>query len=334
MTVGGTKRITIGGSSEGVGRGRTLTTVYSDESESHPLTTSNGAFVWLGNTVIRNKRLHAEVHVGSPLVFGEPGCETTVSVEGLGGNGVCGMYVRNNGTLRFYSRVDMGDTGLWQTDANGIYFHAPGNRWNGLQILVGTVYCCTNNALAPSAVRMGQTYESYSFNPVLDLGGFDQTIAGLVINPSISNSSETVRSSKPATLTISNDVDTTTLRMQCAIKGAITLRKAGSGTWSFGASNQTTGNVEVVGGTLKLTSSDTLPAGENSLLSIESGAQIVLDEGVAASIAYATCGGRPLKAGTYCGDGGTGTRLDAYIGAGAGTLTVTRGVNGLALIFR
>ena len=154
------------------------------------------------------------------------------------------------------------------------------------------------------------------------------------MNPCIDASSQTVKSDAPATLTVSNDTDTVTARMQCRIEGAITLRKDGAGTWSFGGRNQTTGNVEVVNGTLKLTADDALPAGRESTLTVASGAKLVLDAGVQASIAYATCGGHPLKAGVYCGEGGTGTRLDAYIGPGAGSLTVTRGVNGMVMLFR
>lgn len=96
-----------------------------------------------------------------------------------------------------------------------------------------------------------------------------------------------------------------------------------------------TGNVAVVSGTLALTADDTLPVGELSTLEIASGAKVVLADGVSASIPYLTCGGVPFAPGVYCGEGGaSGRRLDRFFGPGGGTLTVTRGVGGLTLIFR
>ncbi|MGN0853545.1 MAG: autotransporter-associated beta strand repeat-containing protein [Kiritimatiellia bacterium] len=333
VTFEGAQKIRLGGGAEGVGRGRTLSVDWANGSESHAVEVANGEFRWLGNVIVRNYMLYVRCLSSASLVFGEPGCATTVAAEGFSA-GQRGFYLREGGVARFYSRLDLGNAFFHQTDYNKTYFHAPGNRWSRLTMQVGRVCCCTNDALAPATVEMGQTYGAHSFHPVLDLGGFDQTITALVMAESIDTSTQTVTSDAPATLTVSNEVDTTTLRMQCRIAGAITLRKKGAGTWTFGAQNLSTGNVEVVEGTLKLTADDTLPAGTESMLTIAPGANIVLDEGVSASVAYATCGGRALKAGVYCGAGGTGTRLDAFIGAGGGSLTVTRGVNGFMIIVR
>ena len=330
----GKNAITLERGGDGVGRGHTLYSEYGDELETHRLNFpgANQTFSWLGDVCVRNKRLFVYGH-GGALAFGEPDCETVFRTEGVA-DGTLAFTLRGNGKVHFYSRLELGETNLSQTDVNSIYLYASGNQWRLLNIAVGSVYCRAANTLAWGTVSLGQTYQALSFNPVLDLGGYDQTIKSLVMNNSIDASSQTIKSDAPATLTISNDVDTATVRMQCKIQGAVTLRKDGAGTWSFGGRNQTTGNVEVVSGTLKLTASDTLPVGENSELTVASGAKVVLDSGVQASIAYTTVDGRPLKAGVYCGEGGTGTRLDAFFGPGAGSLTVTRGVNGLAIIFR
>ena len=86
---------------------------------------------------------------------------------------------------------------------------------------------------------------------------------------------------------------------------------------------------------LKLTADDALPVGERSTLEIATGAKVVLADGVQASIPYLTCGGIPFAPGVYCGEGGaSGRRLDRFFAPGGGTLTVTRGVGGLTLIFR
>ena len=334
VTLGGTQQITMGNGGAAIGRGRTLYTEYADSSEAHSLRLTGGAFTWLGDVCIRRQRLFLYGGTGtSRFVFGEPGCDTVVRTEGIGA-GYGGFYLRGSGAARFYSRIDFGETEFAQTDGNTIDLHASGNRWKKLTIAVGRVNCHAPDALAWGIVSMGQTYLDFKFHPMLDLDGYDQTIKELVMNPCIEASSQTVKSDAPATLTVSNDTDTVTARQQCRIEGAVTLRKDGTGTWSLGAANQTTGNVEVVAGTLKLTASDALPVGENSELTVASGAKVVLDSGVQASIAYTTVDGRPLKAGVYCGEGGTGTRLDAFFGPGAGSLTVTRGVNGLAIIFR
>ncbi len=313
------------------GRGHTLDidkTGGDSENNSIEASGSGVTVRWLGDVVIRGSRLLLRSKPGSRLVFGEPGCTTTVRGSGI--------YMRESGAVDWYSRFDMSEGWYEQTDYNTTCFYAPGNRWGGLKICANVVRCCAAGTLAPAPVRMGQKYGTHTFHPVLDLNGFDQTITELLLSEeSIEGSSQTVQSAAPATLTVSNDVDTATVRMQGRITGAVTLRKDGAGTWSFGAQNLTTGNVAVVAGTLALTASDALPVGALSTLEIASGAKVVLADGVSASIPYLTCGGIPFAPGVYCGEGGaSGRRLDRFFGPGGGTLTVTRGVTGLAIIFR
>ncbi|MGN0846253.1 MAG: autotransporter-associated beta strand repeat-containing protein [Kiritimatiellia bacterium] len=330
VTLGG-KTTTIKGTGEAVGLGRTLFTEYTDNGD-HPIEVPSGTFQWLGDVRMRKFQLY--LRASGTMIFGEPGCDTTVTATDLA-DGSSGMYLRDSGRMEFYSRIDLGNATLRKTDNCALHLHASGNRWSRLEIATGRAFCHANDTLARAGVKLGQVYGEHLFASFLDLGGFDQTITALEMDEkSLDGSSQTVKSEAPATLTISNEVDTTTLRMQCRIEGAVSLRKEGAGVWSFGAQNLTTGNVEVAEGTLRLTAGDTLPAGRESTLTIAPGAQLVLGEGVQAAIAYATCGGRRLKAGVYCGEGGTGTRLDGFIGAGGGSLTVTRGASGFMIIFR
>ena len=289
---------------------------------------------WLGDVSIRGNQMYLRITDGR-LVFGEPGCTTTVRGDNAENPTVCGVYVRDNGAVDWYSRLDIPQATYHQTDFNVTRFFAQGNRWRELVINVNVVRCCAPDTLAPAPVKMGQTWENAGFHPVLDLNGFDQTITALVMADSLDVSSQTIKSDAPATLTVSNDVATTTERMQCRITGAVSLRKDGAGTWTFGAQNLSTGNVAVVAGALALTADDALPVGERSTLEIATGAKVVLADGVQASIPYLTCGGIPFAPGVYCGEGGaSGRRLDRFFAPGGGTLTVTRGVGGLTLIFR
>ena len=316
------------------GRGHTLSIDYMDERESNVIKSPGVTLTWLGDVSIRGKRMYLRPTAGR-LVFGEPGCTTTVRGDNAENPTVCGVYVRDNGAVDWYSRLDIPQATYHQTDFNVTRFFAQGNRWRELVINVNVVRCCAPDTLAPAPVKMGQTWENAGFHPVLDLNGFDQTITALVMADSLDVSSQTIKSDAPATLTVLNDVATTTERMQCRITGAVSLRKDGAGTWTFGAQNLSTGNVAVVAGTLALTADDALPVGERSTLEIATGAKVVLADGVQASIPYLTCGGIPFAPGVYCGEGGaSGRRLDRFFAPGGGTLTVTRGVGGLTLIFR
>lgn len=316
------------------GRGHTLSIDYTDERESNVIKSPGVTLTWLGDVSIRGKRMYLRPTAGR-LVFGEPGCTTTVRGDNAENPKVCGVYVRDNGAVDWYSRLDIPQATYHQTDFNVTRFFAQGNRWRELVINVNVVRCCVPDTLAPAPVKMGQTWENAGFHPVLDLNGFDQTITALVMADSLDVSSQTIKSDAPATLTVSNDVATTTERMQCRITGAVSLRKDGAGTWTFGAQNLSTGNVAVVAGTLALTADDALPVGERSTLEIATGAKVVLADGVQASIPYLTCGGISFAPGVYCGEGGaSGRRLDRFFAPGGGTLTVTRGVGGLTLIFR
>ena len=294
------------------------------------------SFTWLGDVSITDYRfcLYADGWgtSGANVTFGEPGGSTVIR----DGNSIHqGVYMRGGGSYHFYSRLDL--TGAFeQTDGNTIHLYASGNTWQKLKIAVGKVVCHAGNVLAPAAVvDMCQVWENNSFNPVLDLNGYDQTISGLTIDTGSKDvSSQTIKSETPATLTVKNDSDTTTPRMQCVITNAVTLRKEGAGTWTFGARNATTGNVEVVEGTLALTAADSLPTGRYSTLFVTPGAKVSVSDGVNVTVPYLVYNGKHLPRGVYCGTGGAGTVNTDIFADGTGTLTVSRGHGGALLIIR
>ena len=113
----------------------------------------------------------------------------------------------------------------------------------------------------------------------------------------------------------------------------------GAGTWTIGCRNTSTGDFEVVEGTVSLAAAESLPVGENSTLRIADGAFLDLPAGVTAEISYAERiaggGARMVRANLYGGAecaNPAATRV-AWI-TGAGTLRVKRDIGGTMVIFR
>lgn len=294
------------------------------------LMTSGASFTWLGDVEINGGSV-LNIHVNNPLTFGEPGCTTTVRSK----NGA-GMYVRQNSTLHWYSRLDIGQYG--QTDSNVTYFYSPGNKWTSIYAAVGGLVCRCENTLAVAPVKLGQIYQQHSFHPYLDLGGFDQTISALLMEDVLDTSTQTVKSTNPAILTITNDADTVTLRRQGRITGAVTLRKRGAGNWSFGCKNLSTGDVIVEGGTMTLTADDALPtASDESRLVIMPEGKVAVAEGVVAVVSRLATAATEYPAGVYGGEGCAvaGAKIRPNLFApGAGAVRVLHGAGGSVVIIR
>ena len=124
------------------------------------------------------------------------------------------------------------------------------------------------------------------------------------------------------------------------MQDCVTLRKMGLGKWTIGCQNTSTGDFEVVEGTVALAAAESLPVGDKSTLRVADGATLEVLSGVAAEIPYAEIvaadgTARPLRAGTYggpaCAVAGA-TRADWM--SGAGTLRVKRGYGGTLMIIR
>ena len=332
VTFKDTVKVTGGGE---CGAGKTLTINIPSGSSSKSFSIPKDvSFSWLGDVTF--PEVTPTVNGGGTLTIGSPDAATTLTCASWWGL----LFRLTQGKIHVYSRIES-PKGPWTVNDGGtIYLYASGNVWLNFSLPNGTVECQATNALSQTgAFFMCQSYKyggtTYAFHPVLDLNGYDQTISSLVMNESDDVSSQTVTSETPATLTLRNDANTTTPRMQCVIKGAVTLRKEGAGTWTFGAKNATTGNVEVVEGTLALTAADALPMGENSTLFVTSGAKVSVASDVNVTVPYLVYNGFHLPPGVYRGtDGASGTVREDIFASGGGTLTVTRGKGGLTLIIR
>lgn len=307
------------------GAGRTLD--LGATSKTLVYATSDSDVTWEGNVSFRNQ---LNLRVDGTLTFGA--ADGSSVVNGATGN----IYVRQNGVLHWRAPLNL--VNFEQTDRNVNHFWARGSVWTKMNVAAGGIVCEGTNVLAVAPLALGQVYQTYTFAPYLDLKGFDQTISELIMNDSIEGSVQTVKSTNPATLTIKNDADTTTLRKQGRIDGAVSLRKQGAGNWSFGCRNNSTGNVVVEEGTFTVTADDALPtASPDSTLFVKRGAQVVLADGVNARVSRLSTGEIELPAGVY---GGTGCAVagakirPALFGEGTGSLTVLKGSGSLTLIIR
>ncbi len=312
------------------GRNKTLTL---GESGSVLIFVNNAiAVTWLGDVNMPNNRVELRPRSSSSsLTFGEPGCSTEVRATSAGG-----IVVRESGQLHWYSRLKLGGGFYQQTDYNVSHFYATGNAWSYLLLQANGAMCHATNTLAPTKLSLGQIYQSNKFYPWVDLNGYDQTIAELEMVAVIEGSTQTIRSDTPAMLTISNDTNTVTERQGGRIVGKVTLRKQGTGNWSFGCSNLSAGDFIVEGGTVTLTASDTLPtASKESRLTILAGAKVALPEGVNAAVSKFSYKHVQYASGVYGGEGCAvpGARiLPACFTPGAGAVTVTRGDGGFMIM--
>ena len=317
------------------GAGKTLTINIPSGSSSKSFSIPKDvSFSWLGDVTF--PEVTPTVNGGGTLTIGSPDAATTLTCASWWGL----LFRLTQGKIHVYSRIES-PKGPWTVNDGGtICLYASGNVWLNFSLPNGTVECQATNALSQTgAFSMCQAYSyggvTYAFHPVLDLNGYAQTISSLVMNESDDVSSQTITSETPATLTIKNDANTTTERMQCAVTNAVTLRKEGTGAWTFAAKNASTGNVEVVEGTFIPASADSLPTGRNSTLFVTAGAKVAITNAINVTVPYLVYNGKHLPRGVYCGTGGASGTVNADIfAAGPGTLTVSRGQGGMLLIVR
>ena len=314
------------------GRGSTLTV---GESNGVNVFADGVDITWLGNVDVLNRNFEIRPQTsGSSMTFGEPGCST--EVRGISGGG---LYVRVSGDLYWYSRFKLGNGNYQQTDYTVSHFYAASNEWASLIVQAyGGAVCHATNTLSPTKLSLGQIWETVLFHPWIDLNGFDQTIAELEMATVVEGSTQTIKSAKPAILTILNSTNTVTARQGGRIEGLVTLRKQGTGNWSFGCRNFSAGDFIVEGGTVILTESDTLPtASKDSRLTVLAGAKVAVSNGVNAAVSKFTYNAARYPAGVYGGVGCTvpGARIVSECFApGAGAITVTIGDGGFLIMLR
>lgn len=295
---------------------------------------------WPGDVELAgNREFLLNLSSGGEWAIGDPDGGTVVRVADGGSGGQ--IYLRGLGVYRFHSRIDFGDRmKVCKTDGNAVHFHASGSTWKEMTVGVGTIVCHATNALACAPLTLGQAYNKIKFTIVLDMNGFDQTLSKLLMaNIDNAETTMTVKSAEPATLTISNATDFVTQRPGAKLMGKVTLRKQGAGNWSLGMANESEGNVVVEEGVLTLTADDVLPtASRESFLKIVGSGRVAVADGVTAAVSMlAKSDTSFLTAGLYGGEGCTvrGAKIMPELFApGAGAVRVLHGNGGTLLILK
>ncbi len=216
----------------------------------------------------------------------------------------------------------------------------------GMRLLMGA-----RNALpASSTLVVGG---NYSVQGIVDLCGYDQTVARLIRGNTGTSSNRIVTSSAPATLTV-NETSYTPIYYNGHLTGALGLTKAASGYLSLTGTNNTyTGATTVSGGTLEVGASARLgfspqvtvsngaslrllsasALADNAVLSIASGGQVYLQTGIdTVSVLY--LGGKRQRRGTYGSSASTATfKNDAFFSpSGTGMINVLHGPECMLLV--
>lgn len=302
--------------------------------------------MWLGGTssgwpgdleLAGNRELQLDTPGEAEWTIGSPAGGTVV--RAADGNSGGQIYLRGQGVYRFYSRIDFGDQmKVCKTDANTVHFYASGSTWSKMDVAHGTIVCHAANALACAPLTLGQAYQNVKFTIVLDMNGHDQTLSKLLMaNIDNDETTMTVKSDEPATLTITNATDFVTRRPGAKVEGKVTLRKQGEGNWTLAMANASEGDFIVEGGVLTLAADDVLPVSGDSRLVVCGDGRVAAADGVNATVAWLVKdGGTTCSAGVYGGEGcavkGAMIRPDLFA-PGGGTVTVRRG-GGTVIIMR
>jgi autotransporter-associated beta strand protein len=130
----------------------------------------------------------------------------------------------------------------------------------GLRVRMGAA-----NVLPASCIlSLGATYSPQG---MVDLNGFDQTVARLIRGNTVSSSNRLVTSDAPATLTV-NETSTNPINYNGQLTGALGLTKGASGyLLLYGAYNTYTGATTVNGGTLEVSAGSRLGFSERVTVS-------------------------------------------------------------------
>jgi autotransporter-associated beta strand protein len=135
-----------------------------------------------------------------------------------------------------------------KTDANTWTINSTGGSWANTNVAVGTLALGAANVLpATTNLLLGQNDTNTA---VLNLNGFNQTVASLTSNPTTVGTNTTgksLTSATPATLTVNQATDTTYASL---ITGSTSLVKDGVGSLTLSGASTFTGNVTVNSGTL------------------------------------------------------------------------------------
>jgi len=169
------------------------------------------------------------------------------------------ISVTTSGTLTYNGSIadKSGETGSWAKQGAGILELGGASSYTGsTAINQGTVRLTTGNNRLPTGTVVSLGQAASTNLGTLNLGGFNQQIAGLQSTEGTNATASTnvVTSATAATLTINSTSDFTysagTAANSGVISGAISLVKEGVGNQTLGGNNTYTGTTTVNGGSL------------------------------------------------------------------------------------
>lgn len=312
---------------------------FNGEGNTHVVYLDKAHFEWRGDIISKAER-------SDPVIMGNENPNVTCIT--LGKEDGTSTYSFNGyrnttlvGTIFMHSRLLLNKEYKLAFRGN-LYLYSTNNVWGGLSINTGNAIMMAENALSNGEISMLQKWNKTKYKAYLDLNGFDQTVSNINITDydnAIQNRAE-IKSATHAVLTISNDVDRTFNDVNTfKVTEAVSLCKMGAGVWTVGCENTSTGNIEIVEGTVSVVAEESMPVGKDSFLRIHDGAFLDLPDGIAAEIGYAEKiiegGAKTIRAGLYGGancKNASAAKVDWI--TGEGTLLVRRDQGGTIVVVR
>ena len=220
-----------------------------------------------------------------------------MSFRGLNsGNGIINGNINVPGAV--FTKDDLG---TW-------LINSVNNLWTTTVVATGTLKLGADNALPVGA---GLTMGGGSALAILELNGFQQTVASMVATGS--NTKRITNSTGSAVLTVNNATDVT---YAGALGGSLSLNKSNTGTLTLSGVCLYTGNTVINGGTLAVASTGSLPGSTNII--------------VAAGATFAPSGLTLSASQKFCPADGT-ANLGGTLNVGTGSVVLNYGVGTPAL---
>jgi autotransporter-associated beta strand protein len=237
---------------------------------------------------------------------------------------------RVTGSMNLTGDISKTDAGTWLLGAPGETYN-----WTNTVVAVGTLRMGLANVL-PSMTILTLGNPTGGSTPILDLNGFNQTVAGITYNTQASTTgTRTITSSTAAVLTVDNATDSITTGLSSGnnnivLTGALGITKQGVGALTLNGVNTYSGNTTVNAGILSLTraasAADANTGNDASTVSIAATAGATLDLAYTGTdeVDKLFIGGVQKAAGVWGSATSGAANVDPKL-AGTGTLTVATG---------
>lgn len=267
---------------------------------------------------------------GSVTVSGDvTGTMTNGAIFALRGTSANSLN-RVTGSINLIGDISKTDGGTWLLGAPGETY-----SWSNTVVAVGTLKMGLVNVL-PSTTILTLGNPTGGSTPILDLNGFNQTVAGITYNGQGSaTGTRTITSPTPAVLTVNNATDFITTGVNTGtnnivLTGALSLTKQGAGTLALNGVNSYSGDTTVNEGILSLTKAnsalDANTGNDGSTISIAATAGAALDLAYTGTdeVNALYIGGVQKAAGVWGSATSGAANIDPKL-TGSGTLTVATG---------